>query len=272
MEMRREPTEDKIKSQSDLIANQISELPLQKGLFVKEIISQETEVKDLLVLDLGSGEGGTSSILSKENEVISIDIKLNRLKKQKKSSSLNKINGNAVTLPFKNDLFDLIILQDVIEHVNGIDKLLTEVLRVLKKGGYIYLSTPNKYSIINIMSDPHWGKPFVSLLNREQIKKYFLKYFRKSELNRNDIAQLFSLNKINLVFDGQFVKKINTDFAVDWLLKGNEGIIWSEFHKKLLRFTKILKADKFLLKAANKKYGIVNNFFTPTFYFLLKKK
>ena len=175
--MRREPTEDKIKSQSDLIANQISELPLQKGLFVKEIISQETEVKDLLVLDLGSGEGGTSSILSKENEVISFDIKLNRLKKQKKSSSLNKINGNAVTLPFKNDLFDLIILQDVIEHVNGIDKLLTEVLRVLKKGGYIYLSTPNKYSIINIMSDPHWGKPFVSLLNREQIKKYFLKYF-----------------------------------------------------------------------------------------------
>ncbi len=270
--MRREQTEEKIKAQKDILAEQTSGLPFQKGLYVKEIISQEKEVKDLFILDLGSGEGGTSLVLSNENNVISFDIKLNRLKKQQQTSSLNKINGNAVTLPFKNDLFDLIILQDVIEHVNEIEKLLTEVLRVLKIGGYIYLSTPNRYSLINILSDPHWGKPFIGLLNREQIKKYYLKIFRKNELKRKDIAQLFSLNKINLVFDGQFEKKLNTDFAVDWLVKGNEGVIWSEFHKKLLRITKFVKADKLLLKAANGKYGIVNKYLTPTFYFLLRKK
>ena len=270
--MRREPAEENIEMKSNLIPNQIPKLAIQKGLFVKEIISQETGVKDLLILDLGSGEGGTSSVLLEGNKVISFDIKLNRLKEQINNSLLKKINGDAISLPFKYNLFDLIILQDVIEHVSEIEKMLTEVLRVLKKGGYIYISTPNRYSLINILSDPHWGKPFISLLNREQIKKYFLKNFRKNELNRNDIAQLFSLNKFNLVFDGQFEKKLNTDFAVEWLVNGNDGIIWSKFHKKLLQFTKFVKADRLLLKAANRKYGFVNKYFTPTFYFLLKKK
>ena len=270
--MRREPTEEKVETKNDILTYQTHNLPIQKGLFVKEVVAQEIETKELLILDLGSGEGGTAAVLSKENEVISFDIKLNRLIKQVKNSEIKKVNGNAITLPFKNDLFDLIILQDVIEHVMEIEKLLAEVLRVLKKGGHIYLSTPNRYSIINILSDPHWGKPFISLLNREQIRKFFLRNFRKNELNRKDIAQLFSLNRINLIFDGQFEKKLNTDFAVDWLIKGNEGIIWSEFHKKLLQFTKFVMADRLLMKAANRKYGFVNKYFTPTFYFLLKKK
>ncbi len=270
--MRREPTEEKIEMRNNLGINPASVLPVQKGMFVKEIISQEIILENLFVLDLGSGEGGTSVVFSNTSKVISFDIKLNRLKKQSYSSSIKRINGNAVTLPFKNDLFDLIILQDVIEHVPGIEKLLAEVLRVLKQGGHIYISTPNRYSLINVLSDPHWGKPFISLLDREQIKKYFLKRFRKDELNRKDIAQLFSLNKINLIFDGQFEKKLNTEFAVDWLVKGKEGIIWNEFHKKLLRFSKFIKVDKILLKAANGNYGFVNKYFTPTFYFLLKKK
>lgn len=270
--MRREQTEINSSSEENNLTKLPDTLPYWKGRFVKKIISQFLDLKKLNILDLGSGEGGTSAVLSGKNSVISFDINLQRLKLQRIKNSINHVNGEAGKLPFKKNFFDLVILQDVIEHVPDLEKLQQEVLRVLKKGGIIYLSTPNRNSLINIISDPHWGKPIISLLTRNQIKKFYLKYFRKKEQNRKDIAQLLTLKKLNLVFDGQFDKTLNTKFAVEWLINGNDGIIWNNFHKKLISILNFIKADNLLLKAANNNYGFINNFFTPTFYFILKKK
>jgi ubiquinone/menaquinone biosynthesis C-methylase UbiE len=244
----------------------------QKGIFVREFISQTIQPKNLLILDLGAGSGGTSIILSQENKVVSFDLSLKRLKNQPASNTIIRVNGNATELPFRNNLFDLIILQDVIEHIPEYEKLLAEVSRVTKSCGYIYLSSPNKHSLINILSDPHWGVPFVALMSRYQIKKYFLKYFNKKHLSRQDIAQLFSLDNISRIFNGTFERNLNTKFAVKWVVDGKEGVIWGKFHRILLSILMFAKIDKILLRIANNNYGIVNKFFTPTFYFLLRKK
>ena len=147
----------------------------------------------------------------------------------------------------------------------------SEVKRILKTNGYIYLSTPNKLSIFNILNDPHFGLPVLSLLKRESIKKYFLKQFRKDDYNRTDIAQLLSLNGLINLFKNDFEIKLYTKFSVRELFNGNKGIVWSDFHLKLIAFCKLIKLDWLLIKLANDKIGLINKYFTPTFYFVFKK-
>jgi SAM-dependent methyltransferase len=272
------------------------ELSIERGKFVRSIINQQIRTTNLNVLDLGSGEGGTSRVFSADNFVVSLDLSLIRLQRQRidvissessseKSSTNDKnrflpavemtkqelVNGSALKLPFANSTFDFIIIQDVIEHLTDVTDFYSEIKRILKTNGSIYLSTPNKLSIFNFFNDPHFGLPIVSILKRESIKKYFLKHFRKDDYNRTDIAQLFSLNELLNLFKKDYEISLHTKYSVRELFNGNKGIVWSDFHLKLITFCKIIKLDKVLTKIANDKAEILNKYFTPTFYFVLKK-
>jgi len=46
-------------------------------------------------------------------------------------------------LPFKTGSFDAISCLEVIEHVENAERLVRELRRVLKKGGFLVISTPN---------------------------------------------------------------------------------------------------------------------------------
>lgn len=248
-------------------------ISLERGKFVKQILELDYNLINLNILDLGSGEGGTSKILSENNFVVSLDINFTRLTRQKEKYNLKKsLQADAIKLPFADSTFDLIIIQDVIEHIELLNNFRKEIIRVLKHNGSVYLSTPNRLSIINLLSDPHWGTPFISILNRKIIRNFFIKYFRKTEKHRKDIPQLLSLNKILNLFSYQFEIKIMTDFAVEELFKENKGIIWSDFHIKLINTLKRIKADRIVRRISNNNFGFVNKYLTPTFYLLMKKK
>jgi SAM-dependent methyltransferase len=248
------------------------EISLDRGRFVLSVIEKKISCENLTILDLGSGQGGTAKVLSKKNKVISLDLNLLRLKIQEDSANtIQRVNGDALNIPFRPASFDLIILQDVIEHVVDSKLLMENLYGLLKEKGLIYLSTPNKFSLFNIISDPHWGLPLLSLFSRESIRKYFLKNFRNSEYERKDIAQLLSLNELTALLGNRFKFTLFTSYAVEELLKGNKGIIWSDFHLALLKLIKIFRFDQLLLGIVNDKTGFMNKFLTPTFYSLLEK-
>ncbi len=249
------------------------EISLQRGKFVKIIVEEEIKTGGLTILDLGSGEGGTSVSFANDNKVVSFDISRTRLQRQHNyKTNFDKVLGSAHLLPFKEMCFDLIIMQDVIEHLTDARRVVKEISKILKPGGTIFLSTPNKYSFLNIFADPHWGFPFVALMNRKQQKKYFLAFFRKSEISRTDTAELFSIKNLRHLFKDNFNLELKTVTAVNELFKGNKGIIWSNFHLRLLVVIKILKIEKCILHLINNNDGILNRYFTPTFYFLLQNK
>lgn len=249
------------------------EISFERGKFVLSIISKVRECQNLKILDIGSGEGGTSEVLSKDNDVTSFDMnKIRLLRQQHSFSNINLLCGSSTSLPFKNNSFDLIILQDVLEHLDNREILINNIYNLLNDKGIIYISTPNKFSVINIIADPHWGVPCVSLLKRENVRKYFLKYFRKSEMNRKDIAELLSLKNVYDLFGNKFELQLFTKHSVNELFRGNKGIVWSDFHLKLLHTLKKVKLDKVITKLANNRMGFINRFFTPTFYMVFKKK
>lgn len=248
-------------------------ISFERGRFVKQIIEQFFRLKNQRILDLGSGEGGTSKIFSKENSVVSLDISLIRLKRQKENFFINKtIQANVLQLPFSDSSFDIVILQDVIEHVDNPECLISEIDRVLSPNGIVYLSTPNRFSVINFLSDPHWGVPLISVLSRKTITNFFIRFYRRHEKQRKDIPQLLTLTKINKLFSDNYELHLMTSFAVNELFKGNKGIVWSDFHISLIDKIKKLKAHLLIGRISNNKKGFVNNFLTPTFYIVMKRK
>jgi ubiquinone/menaquinone biosynthesis C-methylase UbiE len=75
----------------------------------------------------------------------------------------------AEALPLANDVLSGIISLDVIEHVGNTSQYLHEINRVVKPGGGVALTTPNRYSLT---AEPHvfvWG---VGWLPRRLQKSY----------------------------------------------------------------------------------------------------
>ncbi|MHA2226344.1 MAG: class I SAM-dependent methyltransferase [Candidatus Hodarchaeales archaeon] len=66
---------------------------------------------------------------------------------EKGSKNLKKIGATASTgsienIPFQDEIFDIVVALEVMEHVPNVYKGLLDVKRVLKKGGYLIFSTP----------------------------------------------------------------------------------------------------------------------------------
>lgn len=244
----------------------------QRAEFVHELLSQKFSIENLLILDIGAGEGSTSKLFSNNNFVVSLEPKSERIKKIAGSSSLKPLMADCLNIPFRKSTFDLIILQDVLEHLSVDQKLIEELNNILKVNGIIYLSTPNKLSLFNIISDPHWGIPLLCLFRREQIKKYFLKYFRKKDFSRPDIAELLSLQKLVDLFENDFVITINTKYSTRHLVNDGKGLVWSGFHLRLIKLLKFFGLSRIILKITNDNIGLINKYFTPTFYIILARK
>lgn len=68
-------------------------------------------------------------------------------------SKINLLNIDNDSLPYQDDRFSLIIMSEVLEHLtNDPTSILSEIYRVLKPGGYFFLTTPNVLRTQNIIS------------------------------------------------------------------------------------------------------------------------
>ncbi len=90
------------------------------------------------VLDIGYAQHPNLFL----NEVIGVDIQINKVENYKK---VYKTNLNKDKLPFKENRFKTIIASEIIEHVENPSFLLREINRVLEYGGNLLISTPQAH-------------------------------------------------------------------------------------------------------------------------------
>ncbi|MFH0859940.1 MAG: class I SAM-dependent methyltransferase [Candidatus Altiarchaeota archaeon] len=97
-----------------------------------------------LLLDLGSGSGVISNLLSESNTVISYDISENCIRNCRKiNKNLMGVVGDAINLPFKEKSFDAVVCVELIEHLTSPQKCVAEIRRTLNDKGNLILTTPN---------------------------------------------------------------------------------------------------------------------------------
>jgi SAM-dependent methyltransferase len=111
-----------------------------------------------LAMDLGCGTGGMSIAASRVYEqVIGVDVALRwlvmaKVRSEESGVSLPFICANAESLPFRNEIFDAVVADAVLEHVQNSVRMRDEALRVLKPRGAYFFTTNNRFSVL---PEPH---------------------------------------------------------------------------------------------------------------------
>jgi methionine biosynthesis protein MetW len=106
------------------------------------------------ILEIGCGNGKFSKQIGDKigGEVYGIEISRKQAAEARRNG-INMVVGDIDQgLPFRDESFDLVISNQVIEHVNNTDNFVIECHRVLKNGGICIASTPNLASFHNIFS------------------------------------------------------------------------------------------------------------------------
>ncbi len=124
-------------------------------------------------LDVGCGPGYLSTTFSL-NDFDSVGIDVDDLTHAK----INKLDWPHKRLSFLNlDLskddastlgkFDIITLDNVIEHFYSVSVMISKLKSLLTKDGIIYLIIPNSHAIDVVRSDPHYRQFGLSLLDKQ---------------------------------------------------------------------------------------------------------
>jgi len=124
------------------------------------------------VVDIACGEGYGSSLLSDvAAKVIGVDIDAQSVRHARaryQASNVEFLVGSAAEIPIESNSVDLVVSFETIEHHDEHDKMMQEVKRILKPGGRLLISSPDKQ---NYSIGPKYVNPY-------HVKELFVEEFR----------------------------------------------------------------------------------------------
>ena len=151
------------------------------------------------ILELGCGEGSLTYEIKviTDAQVYGLDISSSSIKLAKKKGIIARKADLNKGIPFKDNVFDLVFSNQVIEHIYNTDVFLKESFRVLKKGGYFIVITPNISFWLNRLIFPFGIYPIffeVSLYNKTLGAGFLKKFmFEKDAVGHIRVFNLSSL-------------------------------------------------------------------------------
>jgi ubiquinone biosynthesis O-methyltransferase len=111
-----------------------------------ELLSPEKyDLNGKTLLDAGCGTGWFSKPAAERGaKVTSMDLGEKLLEEVKKKCESTRVVGSIMEMPFEDNSFDYVVSSEVIEHIPDANAAIKELYRVLKPGGTLVLTTPNK--------------------------------------------------------------------------------------------------------------------------------
>lgn len=131
------------------------------------------------VLDIACGEGYGSNLLAgRAASVTGVDIDVDTVEnaaQKYQHANLTFVAGSADAMPCADRSMDLIVSFETIEHHDKHDKMMAEIKRVLRPGGVLIISSPDKqyYSDVPGYKNPYHIKELYKIEFEELIKSHF---------------------------------------------------------------------------------------------------
>lgn len=144
-------------------------------------LRQRSPLRGKRVLDVGSGHGGALIAFAEQGaEVVGIEIDAARYRVGKErlcdlGLQVEWHQGDVLDRGLTSQLgtFDVIVCQDVLEHVLDITQATRTLCALIRPGGLLFIQVPNKFSPEYIQADHHYGLFGISLLSRPQAIEYW---------------------------------------------------------------------------------------------------
>lgn len=118
---------------------------------LREYISTLVPENAKTILDVGCGSAWIAkTFLPQGKKIISLDISKTNPKKaltRYPSSFHSGLSADSFSLPFRNNVLDCVVASEIIEHVVSPNDFINELLRIVKPGGKLIVSTPYKEKI-----------------------------------------------------------------------------------------------------------------------------
>ena len=218
---------------------------MRAKLLSDTIQSRITIEKPLSILNIGSATGRTSEILQEFGEVTSVEYDKACCEFSKNILDMQVINASIIDLPFPDEKFDLVCAFDVIEHVADDESAISEMYRVCKASGHLFLTVPAFQSLWSVHDE-------VNHHYRRYRKNNLLRLFSGREgsiikctyFNSLLFIPIFLLRKTQAIRLSKKRKRKKSDFEV----------ISSSFVNRL--FYSIFNLERMLLKRWAFLFGV----------------
>jgi 2-polyprenyl-3-methyl-5-hydroxy-6-metoxy-1,4-benzoquinol methylase len=187
--------------------------------FEKRLDIIEGYVKKGRLLDVGCAIGTFSNVARRRGwEVTGIDINEGSARYCKEKLGLDVVAGSFDDMDFPHDSFDVVLMNDLLEHVPSPTETLEKARSLIKKGGFIFIVTPKIDSFMARVSRSRWLhlKPNEHLFyfSKDTIKKLL----EKTGFSVVEIKPMGRHRNLKTVFSkaatyGNFVSKISKPFV-----------------------------------------------------------
>jgi ubiquinone/menaquinone biosynthesis C-methylase UbiE len=204
-------------------------------------------VRGKTILDVGFGSGGICIAFNLSGAVatgVDIDPELKDIAERNvlahgAHADFKLYNGS--DLPFSSESFDYVISSSVLEHVSFPEKLLGEMLRVVKPHGRILLTLPNKY----YPKETHTLAYFVSYMPRF-LAGWYLKLLKRSPLEHDNLHFYSYFDIMHML------KKTNSKYELIYkdtsAMSGMKKFLMSALKKCNIHYTAFLKQLMFVIE------------------------
>lgn len=174
------------------------------------------------VLEVGCGEGNFRKNLSHENEYWGVEpIEPSARKAKQKLDKVLVGTFNEMVDQIPDDYFDLVICNDVIEHMADHEEFFQSIKKKIKKEGCLVASIPNVRYILNLIElivKKDWEYKDAGILDRTHMR-----FFTEKSLKRTIIDSGFEIDQfkgINIYRSGGIKRYF---FNIVFMLLGQDA-------------------------------------------------
>ena len=143
----------------------------QKILRVLRHFLGRDDLTGLVAVDIGSSTGYFADELRSTGcTVLGLDIDVPGLvhARQRFGEQVDFLCAEGAAMPFRTGTIDIVVLNQVYEHVVDPDAVMEDIRRVLRPDGVVFCGYGNKYQVM----EPHYRLPFLSWLPARVADRY----------------------------------------------------------------------------------------------------
>lgn len=161
----------------------ISSYKAQRAVWIIEQLVQirkKIQTGTPALLDLGCGDGRLVPQWQSVAGGLAFGLELSPeavAKAQEMYPSVVYTEGDATKTPYDDAQFDIIVCQEVLEHVEEQEQLIKECNRILKEGGYLILTTPNKFYFDRRNGGNYSKQPIENIIDKKELYTLLKPYF-----------------------------------------------------------------------------------------------